>query len=62
MLCAIIDPNQAVLTFIGNVTEIPPYQGAKLYFLIEEKLEDTDWFSELVRVSVEELSAPKSLK
>ena len=36
--------------FIGNVVEAPPYEGAKPSFLIEDKIEDSEWLSELVRI------------
>ena len=54
-----IKPTIAGREFIGDVVEAPPYEGAKPSFLIEEKIEDGDWLSELVRVSLKELPAPK---
>ena len=54
-----IKPTSAGREFIGDVVEAPPYEGAKPSFLIEEKIEDSDWLSELVRVSLKELPAPK---
>lgn len=48
--------------FIGNVVEAAPYPGAKPSFLIEDKIEDASWVSELVRISVKELPAPKPKK
>ena len=57
-----IKPTQAGRAFIGDVVEAPPYPGAKPSFLIEEKVEDRGWLSELVRVSVAELPLPKPKK
>ncbi|MDX2066878.1 MAG: TfoX/Sxy family protein [Haliscomenobacter sp.] len=57
-----IKPTQAGRAFIGDVVEAPPYPGAKSSFLIEEKMEDRTWLSELVRISVAELPAPKPKK
>lgn len=57
-----IKPTQAGRTFIGDVVEAPPYPGAKPSFLIEDKVEDRGWLSELVRVSVAELPMPKPKK
>lgn len=54
-----IKPTEAGKIFINNVVKAPPYPGAKSYFLIEEKIEDRDWLSELVRITVEELPEPK---
>lgn len=57
-----IKPTNSGKEFIGNVVEAPPYEGAKPCFLIEEKIEDSAWLSELVRISVAELPAPKPKK
>ena len=54
-----IKPTDPGRTFIGNPVEAPAYPGAKPSFLIEEQLEDVEWLSELVRISVEALPAPK---
>ncbi len=48
--------------FIGNVVEAPPYEGAKSSFLIEEKIEDSNWLSELIIISLKELPPPKPKK
>lgn len=57
-----IKPTQAGRAFIGTPVESPPYPGAKPSFLIEDKIEDGDWLSALVRVTVEELPEPKPKK
>jgi TfoX/Sxy family transcriptional regulator of competence genes len=57
-----IKPTQAGRAFIGEVVEASPYPGAKPSFLIEEKVEDRGWLSELVRISVAELPVPKPKK
>ena len=57
-----IKPTDGGRKFIGNVIEAPPYPGAKNSFLIEEKLEDSEWLSKLVRISVKELPEPKKKK
>lgn len=57
-----IKPTLAGRQFIGDVKEAPPYEGAKPSFLIEDKIEDREWLSELVRISVEELPMPKPKK
>jgi len=57
-----IKPTQAGRAFMGDVVEAPPYPGAKPSFLIEEKVEDRGWLSELVRISVAELPVPKPKK
>ena len=57
-----IKPTEAGRAFIKDPVEAPPYEGAKLSFLIEDKLEDREWLSELVRISLKELSEPKPKK
>ena len=48
--------------FIGDVLEASPYPGAKLSFLIEDKFEDKEWLSDLIRITATELPAPKPKK
>ena len=57
-----IKPTKSGRVFIGDVVETPPYEGAKPSFLIENKIEDRDWLSELVRISLKELPMPKPKK
>jgi TfoX/Sxy family transcriptional regulator of competence genes len=57
-----IKPTRAGRAFIGDVVEAPPYEGAKPSFLIDEKIDDRQWLSELVRLTVEELPEPKPKK
>jgi TfoX/Sxy family transcriptional regulator of competence genes len=57
-----IKPTKAGREFIGRVIEAPPYEGAKPSYLIEDKIEDSEWLSELVRISVKELPTPKPKK
>lgn len=57
-----IKPTDSGRKFIGNVVEASPYEGAKPSFLIEDKIDNSDWLSELVRISMNELPAPKPKK
>ena len=57
-----VKPTKAGKLFIGKVVEAPPYQGARLFFLIEEQLEDKEWISSLIRLTEEELPRPKPKK
>jgi len=59
-----IKPTNAGREFIQDIVEAPPYKGAKPSFLIEDKIEDREWLSELVRITVKELpeSKPKKKK
>jgi TfoX/Sxy family transcriptional regulator of competence genes len=53
-----VKPTEAGRTFIGKVKEAPAYPGAKLSFLIDERIEDGEWLSQLVRLTAEALPAP----
>ena len=57
-----IKPTEAGREFIGEVTEAPPYPGARNSFLIEDKFEDREWISNLVRITAQELPEPKPKK
>ncbi|MCS4435651.1 TfoX/Sxy family protein [Aquiflexum gelatinilyticum] len=57
-----IKPTESGREFIGNIVEAPPYKGAKPSFLIEDKIEDGEWLSQLVRMSLKELPDPKPKK
>ena len=57
-----IKPTDVGRAFIGDVVEAPPYEGAKPSFLIEEKIDDREWLSELVRITLKELPEPKKKK
>ena len=57
-----VKATEAGRQFIGEVKEAPPYPGAKMSFLIEEQIEDRKWFSELIRLTEQELPVPKKKK
>ena len=57
-----IKPTESGRAFIQDVVEAPPYKGAKPSFLIEDKIENRDWLSELIRISLIELPEPKPKK
>ena len=57
-----VKPTEGGRAFIEDVVEAPPYPGAKPSFLIEAQLEDREWLSNLVRITVRELPEPKPKK
>ncbi|PKN99322.1 MAG: competence protein TfoX [Chloroflexi bacterium HGW-Chloroflexi-4] len=57
-----VKPTEAGRKFIRNVEEAPPYSGAKPFFFIEDRFEDADWLSELVKITEQELPVPKPKK
>jgi TfoX/Sxy family transcriptional regulator of competence genes len=50
-----VKPTDKGRAFIQNPVEAPPYPGAKMYFLIEEQIEDREWLSELIRLTAQEV-------
>lgn len=57
-----IKPTESGRAFMGNVVEAPAYPGAKPSFLIDDRIEDSEWLSELIRISVKEIPEPKPKK
>ena len=57
-----VKPTAGGREFIGDVTEAPPYPGAKSSFLIEDMFEDKEWISDLIRITARELPEPKLKK
>ena len=54
-----VKPTISGREMIGSPQEAPPYPGAKPWFLIEDKIEDSEWLCELIRKTAEELPVPK---
>jgi TfoX/Sxy family transcriptional regulator of competence genes len=57
-----VKPTVGGRSFIDEVVEAPPYPGAKSSFLIEDKFEDKEWISNLIRITAKELPMPKPKK
>ena len=57
-----VKPTEAGRAFIGDLVEAPPYPGAKLSFLIEDRIEDGEWLTELITMTEAELPMPKPKK
>jgi TfoX/Sxy family transcriptional regulator of competence genes len=55
-----VKTTQGGRAYIGEVTEVSPYEGAKPCFLISgDQWEDSDWLSKLIQISTAELPLPK---
>lgn len=52
---------EAGKNFAPELSEVPPYEGAKPYFLVEE-LDDREWLTELAVRTWKELPVPKPKK
>jgi len=57
-----VKPTEGGRAFIGDVVEAPMYPGAKPSFVIEDRIEDPDFLSELARITVRELPIPRPRK
>jgi TfoX/Sxy family transcriptional regulator of competence genes len=57
-----VKPTDGGRAYIGAPVEAPAYTGAKMSFLIEDKLEDAKWLTELIRITEREVDAPKPKK
>jgi TfoX/Sxy family transcriptional regulator of competence genes len=54
-----VKPTPAGKAILGRPAEAPPYPGAKLYYLIDDRIDDGDWLSRLIAKTAQELPAPK---
>jgi TfoX/Sxy family transcriptional regulator of competence genes len=54
-----VKPTESGRSHIGDICEAAPYPGAKLYFLIEDKFEDREWISGLIKTTAGQLPMPK---
>jgi TfoX/Sxy family transcriptional regulator of competence genes len=54
-----VKPTAAGREYIGDVVEAPAYPGAKPAFLIEDRIDDREWLSELIRITFNELPVAK---
>ncbi len=55
-----IKPTNAGKAFIGEISQAPPYPGAKPYFLISgDHFDNSEWLSHLIKISAAELPIPK---
>ncbi len=59
-----VKPTEKGRVYIGDVVEAPPYPGAKPYFLVDDRFEDREWLSGLIRITTQELpdSKPRQSK
>jgi len=57
-----VKPTEGGRATIGDVEEAPAYKGAKPSFLIDARVEDRQWISNLIRITYDELPEPKLKK
>jgi TfoX/Sxy family transcriptional regulator of competence genes len=57
-----VRPTAAGRAFIGEPIELPPYPGAKPHFLVDDRIDDREWLSELIRVTEREIAPPETKK
>lgn len=55
-----VKPTDAGRIFAGSLEEAPPYPGSKPFLLVEEdRWEDREWMTELIRITAAALPVPK---
>lgn len=54
-----VKPTEAGKQVLGTVIEAPPYPGAKLYYQVNEHLDDRTLFSRLLVATADVLPVPK---
>ena len=57
-----VKPTDAGRAFAKGIPEAPPYPGAKPCLLVQEKVDDREWLSELVRITTAALPKPAPKK
>ncbi len=58
-----VKPTEKGRSFIKKVVEKPAYPGSKMYFWIsDEHWDDSDWMSELIKLTAQEVPEPKPKK
>jgi TfoX/Sxy family transcriptional regulator of competence genes len=58
-----VKPTSSGRAFLGEVVEAPPYEGAKPSFLIDDnRWDDAEWMAQLIRLTAQDLPAPKAKK
>lgn len=55
-----LKPTEEGRSLLGKVSEHPPYPGAKLYFRIDEQIEDRDLLRRALETTARGLPIPKS--
>lgn len=54
-----LKPTPQARAYLGNVSEAPPYPGAKNYFLLTEELDDPDRLREALLITAGALPEPR---
>ncbi len=57
-----VKPTEPGRAYIGEVTEGELFPGSKLWFVIEDRYEEREWFSALIRITADAIPAPKPRK
>ncbi len=58
-----VKPTEAGKAFAGILEEAPPYLGSKPFFVLEEdRWENQEWMTELIKITTAALPVPKPKK
>ena len=55
-----LKPTAAGKALLDHVREVPPYPGARPYYLIDTQLDDADGLAAVVRATARELPPPRA--
>jgi TfoX/Sxy family transcriptional regulator of competence genes len=58
----LVKETDAGRAYIGEVVERELFPGSNLWFAIEDRVDDRDWFSGLIRLTASTLPPPKNRK
>ena len=54
-----LKPNDAAREMLGTPVEAPAYPGSKMYYLVDEHLDDPDFFTALLRATATAMPEPR---
>jgi TfoX/Sxy family transcriptional regulator of competence genes len=57
-----VKPTEAGREFAKGTPEAPPYPGAKPYLSVQDRVDDREWLTELVRITAAALPKPAPKK
>lgn len=58
----LVKPTDEGRAYIGEVEERELFPGSKLWFAIDDKIDDREWFAGLIKLTASTLPAPKNKK
>ena len=60
--CVMVKETDAGRAYIGDVVEAELFPGSNLWFAVEDRYEDREWFSQLIKITSASLPPAKNQK